>query len=159
MDKIMMPDPIVHIIDGNADPFTPNGWSIEKHEKCGLMKLEGRGDDLYLNEKKIVLFLSKKQQWGKHAVGHELREELSGKKVLNGNVLDYLIAHCELIPESWKKDENGNIRYIFFWGTIYISSSGGLCVRYLDLDGRWSRDYDWLGRDWGGHSPAALCVS
>jgi len=39
---------------------------------------------------------------------------------MNANVLDYLLAHPELIPEDWKN------KYVFFWGTIYRYSSGGL---------------------------------
>jgi hypothetical protein len=88
--------------------------------------------------------------------GHNLREELSGKKVLSAIILDYLMAHSELIPESWKKDEKGNTIFIFFWGTIFRRSDGYLYVRYLYWnDGLWQAHYSWLGFVWFV-SPSAL---
>ncbi|OGZ09755.1 MAG: hypothetical protein A3D65_05515 [Candidatus Lloydbacteria bacterium RIFCSPHIGHO2_02_FULL_50_13] len=151
---------IEHVVNGAADPFVPTGWSIELHTKSGLMKLERRGAHLYLNGKKIVLFVSEKQQGGKTIRGRELREELSGKKVFNANVLDYLLAHPELIPESWKEKTNGNTTFIFFWGTIYRLSDGYLFVRcLLWLDGAWHWRSRWLGNDFYGHDPAALRAS
>lgn len=151
---------IEHVLNGDADPFVPNGWGVEVHTKNGQMKLERRGAHLYLNGKKIVLFASERQQGGKRVCGHELREELSGKKVLNANVLDYLLAHPELIPEAWKEKTNGNTTYIFFWGTVYRDSDGSLCVRCLSWhDGGWRWDDGWLGGGFHGSDPAALRAS
>ena len=73
--------------------------------------------------------------------------------VLNANVLDYLLAHRELIPEEWK----GNA--IFFWGPIYRLSGGDLCVRCLYWDDdAWHWGYCWLDDGWGGYYPAAVCA-
>ena len=70
---------------------------------------------------------------------------------MNANILDYLLAHPELIPEEWKG------KYIFFWGTIYRLSDGRLCVRYLIWNGsEWDWSYDWLDDDFNSDSPAAL---
>lgn len=144
-----------------ASPRLPfNGAEVESHIGEGWVIVEKRADRLYLNGRKFVLHLSRRQQNGKSLKGYELREELTGKPVLNANLLDALTDNPHLIPEDWKKDEDGNIRYIFFWATIYRDSSGDLCVRYLYfLDGTWRRRYDWLDDGWFGGDPAVLLAS
>lgn len=129
-----------HLIDCDALPFIPDGVMVEKHIPGGLWKWNS----------KIPFYLSKKQKNGT-INGHDLRKELDGKPVLNANVLDYLLAHPELIPEEWKN------KYIFFWGTIYRSSGGGFYVRCLSWSGsRWGCSDGWLGRGFGSGSPVAL---
>ncbi len=152
---------IEHIVDCNATPVLPfSGAEIELHTLGGIVKIEKKGDGLYVDGKKVVLHLSKKQQNGKTIKGHDLREELTGKKVLNACMLDYLLANPHFIPENWKKDEKGNTRYIFFWGTIFRSSNGSLHVRFLFfLDGNWQSLYYWLVNVWGGARPVALLAS
>ena len=130
-----------HLIDCDANPFIPKGLSVEEHKKGGFFKF-----DLA----KISLYLSKKQEKGSIG-GHDLRKKLSGKPVMNANVLDYLLAHPELIPESWKD------KAIFFWGTIYRYSDGLLFVRYLYWYGsEWLWNYFWLDSDFNSNSPAVL---
>jgi len=129
-----------HLIDCDSAPFVPNGWSVEEHKKGGFL----------FDPAKISLYLSKKQKKGSIG-GHDLRKDLSDKPVMNANILDYLLAHPELIPEEWKG------KYIFFWGTIYRSSGGILSVRYLRWDGsEWGWYYYWLDNDFGSAGPAAL---
>jgi len=136
-----------HLIDCDADPFTRDGWRVEEHKK------HGREFD-WDEGKKINLYLSQNQQDGKVIRGNKLRTELSKKAALNANVLDYLLAHPDLIPEGW------NGKAIFFWGTIYRYSDGDLCVRCLCFGGgRWRWDDDWLGGGWGDLDPAALLAS
>jgi hypothetical protein len=142
---------IEHLIDCDADPFVPDGWKVEEHQKGGAFKFDAS---------KVQFYLDKGQQNGKYIEGNKLRKALSGKPVLNANVLDYLLKHPELIPDDWKKDENGNTRYIFFWGTIYRSSDGLLYVRYLCWGGgRWGWDAGWLDCGWGSSNPAAVPAS
>jgi hypothetical protein len=142
---------VEHLIDCDADPFVPNGWRVEKHRK---------GGQIIFDLTKIELYLSKNQQNGKVINGSKLRKELENKPILNANILDYLLANPHLIPENWKKDENGNTRYIFFWGTIYRGSDGYLCVRGLFWrGGGWRWRWDWLSRDWDDLRPAALLAS
>lgn len=141
-------------------PFV--GAVLDLHRGEGIVKLEKRGDDLYLDGKKLVLYCSKRQLGGKYVVGHELRKE---REKLGNNipavVLDYLVAHPEMWPESWKKDEKGNTLYIFFWNDIFRDpSSGDLYVRY----GFWGEggvvsSYNWLGNDWDSSFPAAVLAS
>jgi hypothetical protein len=141
---------VQHIVDCDAKPFLQNGWKVEEHKK---------GGQLMLDMSKVRLHLSPNQMDGKRIEGNKLRKELASESVLNANVLDYLLAHPDLIPEDWKKDERGNTRYIFFWGTIY-RTGGSLYVRYLYWDGgAWIWDNDWLGSDWRGRRPSAVLAS
>ena len=151
--------PIEHAVDFGADPFLPDGWKVEEHQKGKVAKLERKGDDLYLDGKKIEFWLSSEQKRGV-ITGNILRAKLKGKSVLNANMLDHLLKNPHLIPEAWKKDENGNTRYIFFWGTVYRGAGGNLYVRYLDWDGdRWVWYCIWLGIDFDVCSPAAVSAS
>ncbi len=133
-----------HIIDCDADPFTPNGWSFVEHCKNGKIQWDAE---------KISSYLSEKQRSG-GIVGNELRKELEKKSRLNANVLDYLLANPHLIPEAWKG------KWIFFWGTIYRYSDGNLYVRCLFwVGGRWRWGDGWLADDFGADDPAALLAS
>lgn len=114
--------PQKHIIDTDADPFIPEGFTLMEHKKSGLLKLDVL---------KISLYLSEKQKRG-GIKANNLKKELSSKPVMNANVLDYLLEHQELIPEEWKSES------IFFWGTIYCDLHNNPCVRYLY----------WLGSKW-----------
>lgn len=132
---------IRHIINLDADPFVPNGWQIVAHIKGGQLEW-----DLT----KIALYLSGGQQNGKKIIGDKLREELTA---YNANLLDYLFAHPELIPEDWKG------KSVFFWGTIYRNSNG-LCIRYLHWDDRkWCWRFGWLDVAFDGSHPAAVPAS
>lgn len=132
---------VEHLIDLDADPFIPNGWKVKEHKKGGLFKFDPAN---------ISLYLSKKQKNG-IVSGNDLHKELANKPTLNANVLDYLLAHKELIPEEWKG------KAIFFWGTIYRDSNGYLCVRCLGWDGsQWYWKYRWIGDDFRSSNPSAL---
>lgn len=154
-----------HVVDFEAAPFVPEGWKVESHQKThtGTVVLTRVGDDLFLPAgRKMEFFLSPNQAEGKSIKGDKLRKEIEGLKredrlVLDANVLDYLLAHPEFIPESWKVDEKGRTRCIFFWGTIYRYSDGYLYVRYLcwDVDG-WRWYCSWLDYEWSVRSPAAV---
>ncbi len=79
---------------------------------------------------------------------------MKGKKVLNANVLEYLLKNPRAIPEEWKG------KYVFFWGTIYRRSDGRLYVRCLVWDGsQWYWSYYWLDIDFNGLNPAAVAAS
>jgi hypothetical protein len=136
---------VVHMIDCDADPYCPNNWRVVEHKKIGQFKW-----DL----SRIWFYLSDFQINSRRIKGNKLHKELKGQPVLNANVLDYLLAHPELIPEEWKG------KSIFFWGTIYRSSNNILVVRYLSWDGDgWSWYYCWLGYDFRSGDPAVLRAS
>lgn len=113
---------------GAAPKLPFNGAKIESHIDEGWAIVEKRADGLYVNDRKVYLYLSRRQLGGKYLTGHELREEVTGKSILNANLLDALMANSHLIPENWKKDENGNICFVYFWGTIYRVAHGNLYV-------------------------------
>jgi hypothetical protein len=143
--------PTQHLIDCNANPYVPKGWKVDEHQKGGAFPWDASNVELYLDPG---------QQGSNYIQGNELRTRLVGKPVLNANVLDYLLANPHLIPYEWKMDESGNIRYIFFWGTVYRSSGGRLLVRCLCWDGgRWDWNSLGLVRFWDIDFPAALRVS
>ena len=81
-----------HIIDCDATPFVPDGLKVEEHTPGGRFEW---------NPDEIKLYLSDKQRSGS-IDGNKLHKELAGKPVLNANVLDYLLAHPNLIPDEWK---------------------------------------------------------
>lgn len=136
---------IKHVIDCDANPFVPDGWKVEEHQK---------GGQLVWDASKVQLYLSDGQKNGKVIEGNKLRKELAGKPVLNANVLDHLLANPHLIPEEWKG------KVIFFWGTIYRNSGGCLYVRCLRWGGdRWDWSYGWLDDGWDGFGPVALRAS
>ncbi len=145
--KIVLPQ---LLIDCDAAPFTPNGWSIHKEDQIASA-VHGQFE---WNPTRVKLHLSKSQKPGKLVEGNKLRKELEGQLVLNANVLDGLLAHSELIPDEWKG------KAIFFWGTIYRDSNGDLCVRYLYWDdSRWRWNDGWLDSSFSGNAPAAVSAS
>lgn len=108
----------------------------------------------------VVLHLEPEQEHG-YLKGTELRKRFEGKHPLSAAVLDYLIEHPEETPEQWKeKTPSGSTQFVFFWGTIYRSRNGYLCVRYWCWgEGRWQSYYHWLDFNWSGRSPSALLAS
>ena len=121
---------MAHFIDCDAAPLasrnwscSPRNWSVEDHIPGGQYEWE---------PKAISFYLSVKQRQDEGIEGVELRTELADKSVLNANVLDYLLAHPDLIPESWKW------KSVFFWGTIYRTPDDILMVRCLF----------WCGQKW-----------
>lgn len=110
--------------------------------------------ELALTPEALALYLDPGQQGDGVVKGNKLRKLLEGQNVLPAQVLDYQLEHPELIPESWKG------KYTYFWGTIYRSAGGDLCVRCLcRCDGRWDWRYDWLVDDWDSTCPAAVPAS
>lgn len=156
---------VKHTIDLAKAPRLPfDNAEVVKHDGKGIVEIELRSDDnLYVDDKKVSLHLSERQMGDKRIVGHELRKELEdGTQVLlNSNVLDYLYDHPELFPEHCKKNEQGETRIIFFWGSIFRRPSlGRLFVRCLYwCDGELNRYYGWLDRDWGRQYPSASVAS
>jgi hypothetical protein len=132
------------IIDCDAPAQIPQGynWTIEEHQKGGKLQWNPKNISLYLSEKQ-------KESW---VEGNDLRKEI--KNPLNANVLDYLLKNPTLIPEDWKG------KYVYFWGTIYRYSGGGLYVRYLCWhDGGWDWGNYWLDDGWDCSFPAAVLAS
>jgi hypothetical protein len=80
-----------HTIDCDADPYLPDGWKVEAHIKGGSLDFEPA---------QMQFYLADGQKNGKTIEGNKLRKELANMPVLNANVLDYLLANPDLIPED-----------------------------------------------------------
>lgn len=137
------------VVDLDADPLVPTGWKVEEHVKGGQFEWDPA---------KVALYLSEGQRNGKWIQGTQLRQELKAKNPYNANLLDYLLAHPELIPEEW--EERKSEIPVSFWGTIYRDPDGNLRVRYLHWSGgRWDWGFGWLDGDWSGPYPVAVPAS
>ncbi|MFH0912430.1 MAG: hypothetical protein V1807_02095 [Patescibacteria group bacterium] len=122
---------VIHIINCHANLLWRRGWTVEEHRE---------GDQLEWDPNKIQLY----QSGQIYNNAREFYKGLVGKAVLNACVLDYLLAHPEIIPEEWKG------KHIFFWGTVYKLPNCELCVRYLYWDGfHWTWDGAIFGYLWG----------
>ncbi|OHA17137.1 MAG: hypothetical protein A3H57_03785 [Candidatus Taylorbacteria bacterium RIFCSPLOWO2_02_FULL_43_11] len=126
----------------------------------GWVEVERRTDGLYVDGKNAILHLSDNQKGKLVIVGTEFRKELEKMDVLHPNIMDALCDHLRLIPEDWKKNEDGEILYIHFWDVVFRDSDDNLFVRcfYWD-DGSWCRYYGRLGVDWDRLDPAAVRAS
>lgn len=105
--------PIRHVIDCDTVPTTIPGnrwtrpWSAIEHMPGGQFEW---------NPMKIVLRSPHRAR-----TLEEFYQELAGEPVLNANVLDYLLAHPELIPEEWQKlgEADDCSPLIYFFGAVY----------------------------------------
>ncbi len=132
---------IDHYID-HVNPYVPEGWRLSVHKHNDKLKWNPENLQLYVHENQIA---------NKGMIGHILFEGLWRKRVLNANVLDYLLSHLEIIPESWKWKD------IFFWGTLYNNEKGDLCVRQLLWRGdRWDWSQKGVHEQWHKTSIAVL---
>ena len=125
------------LIDCDAKPLVPNHgvlrMFVEKHQEGGLFRWDST---------MVELFVTKSQRAGWVYSMDALLGELTGKSLLNANVLDYLLAHPSLIPKEWKEDADGYPLCIGFCGTTYRNPYGGLVIRCLfHQDGNWTWDY------------------
>jgi hypothetical protein len=132
-----------HKFNDTGIPSIPyDGWKVEYHNK-------GRKIDL----KNLEVHFEPEQEKG-YLKGEVLAERMK-EKGLNVNVLEYLLKNPEYIPEDWKK-----YYAIFFWGTIYRSSDGSLCVRCLVWDGgHWGQGDRLLDSGFVAGLPSAVAAS
>jgi hypothetical protein len=61
----------------------------------------------------------------------EMLDWVKKEPIMNANVLDYWLLHPEMVPEECK----GENVSVFFWGTVYLDTFGGLFVRCYDWNG------------------------
>ena len=154
---------IDHLIDLSIPCNLPFGGAERvSPAKSGIVKLERKGDDLYLDGVKLELVLSENQKGGKVIGGHDLRTELEAKGGnLSAKILDECVGTPALWPDSWKKDAQGNTIYVFFWDDIFRGPSDDvLYVRYgFWREGEVVSSYHWLDRGWGGDGPSVSPAS
>ncbi|MDO8562200.1 MAG: hypothetical protein Q7S05_05315 [bacterium] len=131
------------ILEGSKVANKPKG--------TGWVKVERRGEDLFVADKKVDLYVSERQKYGEWLYGYELRSEIERKSTLHPNVMDALWEHSHLVSDKYRKGQKGGIRYIVFWDVIfsyanfaYIKNVNSYYVRYFYWkDGVCHRDYLW----------------
>jgi hypothetical protein len=166
--KNFLNKPKRHFVNLAENPRPPfEGAEVVKHDITingkSQVELKPVGDELFVDGIKIILHLSERQIGDRCVAGHELRKELEDGEqlLLNSNVLDYLYDHPELFPKHWKKDENGETRYIYFWGTIFRDTSDDCrCIRCLYRDdGCLKQSFYWLDPGWYRQNLSAVLAS
>ena len=144
------------VVDCSAKPFIPDGWEIREEDQLpNLYKGQWKFDPA-----KILFHLDEGQKSGSVEGSNLVNRLVTAGTFLPVNVLDFQLQDpAKRIPVSWKFDERGKRRNIFFW-TIYRGSNGRCYVRCL----YWGRS-SWLwnsrrlASDFGNRSPAALLAS
>jgi len=164
-------DPVSTILHINRiTPFNPalfieeKGYSIWRGPTDG----DGLSGDEEQDERSLALTevdLSKIRfetclKAGKISITGEerlLRLKAANYIRLDAKIFQALWEHKDKIPESWKERVNGNIRFIFFDGTVLRGPDGDRYVLYLCWnDDGWHWNYDWLACGWDANYPSAV---
>ncbi len=95
--------------------------------KTGWVRIEKKGDKLFQDGAEIILHLDADQKDGKSILGSKLLGKLRGLPGhMHPNVMDALMEHVRLIPESWKKEG----KWILPW-RVGFRGEFGLYVRFF----------------------------
>lgn len=108
--------------------------SVQSHG--GGARIHLRGNELFLEERKIVLYLTPEQRLGERVNWENLRMRLKNISV-DKYVCDYLLDHPNLIPESFGEP-------IVFLETMVWAEGLRRYVKYLYR----SEGGDWLTGAW-----------
>jgi hypothetical protein len=150
--KMMIGSQIISI--DRTKPFDPaafisEGWTIEEQDENALALT---GIDLAKIRFETTLNIT----------GEEKLKRLkkAGHIRLDAKIFQTLWENKSLIPESWKEKINGNIRFIFFDGTVLRNPRGYRSVLSLFWDGgQWDCYYYWLDRKFYACHPSAVLAS
>ena len=135
--------PMERIINCNEDPFLMSHWKVAKHDHLGK---------LVWDASKVKLEYSSHKE-GEGVSGNTLYGELSGKVLLNANVLEFLLENEHLIPDEWRRLK------VYFWGTLYClkDEPSETFVLYLCTVGEgWCRGTKRLTETWESSWPTAV---
>src|SRR3989344_3749049 len=84
-----------------------DGTNIVSHTSGKAVLEKGKIDGhLFIDGRKLALFATKRMVGTKEVRDYELREELTGKQVLDPNVMRAIVENKHLIPEDWEKKED-----------------------------------------------------
>ena len=155
--KLVVGLPAILTVD-RTKPFDPtfvgNGWTIDEQDERSLALAE-----LDLTKVRFETMLKDGET---RITGEEKLKRLKEAEFvrLDARIFQTFWENQYLIPESWKEKVNGNIRYIFFDGTVLRSPGGYRYVLFLAWNGgQWRWDYGWLGSDWAVSGPSAALAS
>jgi hypothetical protein len=159
------------VIDCDPEPKAAKDWTVHWHNNIGKIAWQ-------VERVQLLIFDSQPKpgvsfdEYSTVESGIQVAHQLDGLITLNANVLEYLLVHPELIPETWKG------RYVFFWGTIYLSRAVNpirgvmypdltenaacidgrhLAVRYLSYrNDSWHSGWCWIRSTWYDNYAAAV---
>jgi hypothetical protein len=135
-----------HVIDSDTDPFVPEGLTLKSHKK---------GGQIHWEQANYKSWFHPKQEGGFCTVSaRELFKWMEDKPGYNVNVLDYWLAHPEIIPEECKD------KWTYFPNTVYSDSQDKPIIRcfYYSDGGQPRSDTDSLDYYLDQHCPAAGSV-
>jgi len=155
-----------------SQPFNPatfigEGWTIWKGPADG----DGLSGDEEQDSKSLALTeiditriqfdacLEEGESW---VNGEERQKRLkkAGRPQLDLKVLQVFWENQALIPEASKRMANGNVRYMYFTGTVLRSPYGSRYILYLYYDvGRWGWDVHFLGHGFSVSHPSVVLAS
>jgi hypothetical protein len=142
-----------------SKPFDPvsfigAGWKIDEEDDKALTITE-----VDLMKVHFETTLKPHEEWVKGEEKLKRLKELPDVR-LDARVFQTLWDNQHLIPELWKKDVSGNIRYIYFDGTILRGPGGFRGVLYLGFsDGQWYWRFRWLDSGFNSQYPSAVLAS
>ena len=107
---------------------------------------------------RLELYVDDAQKNNGRSTAARVRERLTGKPVLNADVLDYLLRNPQLIPEDWKrKDKRRNARPSSFGApSTAVQIAPTTFASCAGKNNMWAWDFFWLGSLWQDNFPAAL---
>jgi hypothetical protein len=110
-------------INTDLEPTCESYMRVVEHLKMGQVELS-----------KLRLFYSKEQLEFPVKGGAHRRSLFKNALVMNATAWDKFSINPKLIPDSWKKDKNGEMLVISFFGTIFSHPNGSLYVRIMFFD-------------------------
>ena len=157
--KVFKKEPATIISIDRTKPFDPveflgQGWTIEEQDDRSLALVQV---DLANIQLKYML------KSGENSIGGEERLKRLKKEGyirLDAKVFQTLWKNQKLIPESWKEKISGDVRFVFFDGTVLRRPYGDRYVLGLDWNnGQWHWDYGWLECHWRTDDPSAVLAN
>ena len=156
---VLVPTTVISFTgDFNPETFSGlgEGWKIIPGET------DIRGESLPGLDFSKVRFETCLKEGETFTTGEErlIRLKVGGHVRLGGKAFKTCWENRHLLPENWKKDENKNIRYIFFDGLVLQDPLGSRYTLYMYWHGgSWDWNYRWLGRDRNARNPSAVSAS
>jgi len=83
--------------------------------------------ELLVGNNQVWLHQDQAQKVSGGISGYDLRELVRRRRTMNGNILDFILAHPEFSPEKWLGWKGA----ILFFGTIYADQEGNEYVRAI----------------------------
>lgn len=116
------------MIDTNALPYIPYGWSFLEHKTTGPRNTGFLGwnpENVLLDPVGFHGISARAERANVYALTRSYGVRLPTLQVLNASVLDHLHQNQYLVPRSWIG------RHILFLGTLYRTDDGKEAVRCL----------------------------